>query len=276
MTTILLSQIFIPLNSIKLGRFVTSVDHPHQDYHDPAYNPPPVASIITRAQYDGLGHESRSSGFSSALTSLLSSGFSKMAKSTIRIESDRIQTYLLPNSSQWFKESTAAAKTRQWLERAIDQGDDIFFVIGFHTITDARIIQKVASGKERTGQISLPVGLSLNAAGVLAPLGDLLDPSVGVHHRKANGVAEQFVAPGEQICAFQYRKVCHRWLSSKSIEKATLDKVPRWAPEDRWRDEEENDGLEDVIEVDMKELGVPDGEWERENVDDETLILMTS
>jgi hypothetical protein len=276
MTTVLLSQIFIPLSSIKLGRFVTSVDHPHQDYHDPAYNPAPTASIIARAQYDGLGNEARTSGFSTALTSLLSSGFSKSAKSTIRIVTDRIQTYLLPNSSQWFKEATAAAETRQWIERAIDQGDDIFYVIGFHTITDARVTQKVASGKDRTSQISLPVALSLNAAGVIAPLGDLLDPSVSVQYGKANEVAEQFVAPGEQICAFQYRKICHRWLSSKSIDKATLSKVPQWASGDRWRDEGEDDGVEDVIEVDMMEFRMPeDGEWEQEIVDDEMLIVRT-
>ena len=277
MTTVLLSQIFIPLSSIKLGRFVTSVDHPHQDYHDPVYNPAPTASIITRAQYDGLGHEAHTSAFSTALTSLLSSGFSKSAKSTIRIESDRIQTYLLPNSSQWFREATTTAETRQWLERAIDQGDDIFYVIGFHTITDARVTQKVASGKERTGQISLPVALSLTAAGVIAPLGDLLDPTVGVHHGKANEVAEQFVAPGEQICAFQYRKICHRWLSSKSIDKATLSKVPQWVSGDRWRDEGEDDGVEDVIEVDMMEFRTPEeGEWEQETVGGEMLILRKS
>jgi hypothetical protein len=46
MTTILFPQFFIPVRSLKLGRFVTSVDHPHQDYHDPAYNFPPIASVI--------------------------------------------------------------------------------------------------------------------------------------------------------------------------------------------------------------------------------------
>jgi hypothetical protein len=49
-------------------------------------------------------------------------------------------------------------------------------------------------------------GLALNVAGVIAPLGDLANPQVGVHHGSVEGVIEHFKAPGEQICAFQYRK----------------------------------------------------------------------
>lgn len=78
------------------------------------------------------------------------------------------------------------------------------------------------------GRLSLPVSLVLNVAGVIAPLGDLADPQVGVHRGGVEGVIEHFKAPGEQTCGFQYRKVCHRWLSSRSIDNASLAKTPRW------------------------------------------------
>lgn len=71
MTAILLPQIFIPVGSIKLGRLVTSVDHPDQDYHDPPYSPIPDPTINIRAHYGGFGHESHTSNFSSALTSFV-------------------------------------------------------------------------------------------------------------------------------------------------------------------------------------------------------------
>jgi hypothetical protein len=274
MTTILFPQFFIPVRSLKLGRFVTSVDHPHQDYHDPAYNFPPIASVSTSAQYGGVTRETRSSGFTSALTSLMSTGFSKRANTRVRISADRVQTYTLDNSSEWFREATSSEETRRWAERAIDQGDDLYFVVSFTTITDARIIHESVQAREHTGQISLPVGLSLNTAGVIAPFGDLVDPQVGGHRGSEAAVAEQFLAPGEQISAVQYRKVCHRWLSSKDIDKATLAKVPRWSAGDRWRDEEE--GVEDILEINTDDIGQPEGEWDQVMEDGEMLMLRPS
>jgi hypothetical protein len=74
--------------------------------------------------------------------------------------------------------------------------------VGFHTVTDAQIIYESAEGNDHTGRLRLPVGLALNAAGVIASLGDLADPQVDVYHGSVEGVIEHFKAPGEQICAF--------------------------------------------------------------------------
>ncbi|KAN0114590.1 hypothetical protein V8E51_004134 [Hyaloscypha variabilis] len=134
------------------------------------------------------------------------------------------------------------------------------FVVGFHTATDAQIIYGSAEVNKHTGRLGLPVGLALNAAGVIAPLGDVADPQVGVYRGSVEGVIEHFKASGEQICGFQYRKVCHRWLSSRSIDKATLAKTPRWPAGDRWRYEEE--WAEDILEVEMMDLGRLEGEWD--------------
>jgi hypothetical protein len=154
------------------------------------------------AHYDGLGHELHTLNFSSALTSLLSAGYSKRAKSKVRIETNLVRTYTLQNSTQWFEKAVSSEETRRWFKRAIDQGDDIYFVVGFHTVIDAQIIYESAEGNEHTGRLGPPVGLALNAAGVIAPLGDLANPQVGVRHGSVEGVIEHFKAPGEQICAF--------------------------------------------------------------------------
>ncbi|KAH8749586.1 hypothetical protein F5882DRAFT_310769, partial [Hyaloscypha sp. PMI_1271] len=61
---------------------------------------------------------------------------------------------------------------------------------------------------------------------------------------------------------------------SRSINKATLAKTLRWSVYDRWRDEEE--GVEDILKVETTDLGRPQGEWDEEIVDDETLLLQLS
>ena len=120
------------------------------------------------------------------------------------------------------------------------------------------------------GRLGLPISLALNIAGVIAPLGDLTNPQVGVYRGSLEGVIKYFKAPREQICAFQYRKVYYRQLSSRSINKATLAKTPRQSIGDRQRDEEE--GVEDILEVETVDLGQLEGKWDKEVVEDETLL----
>jgi hypothetical protein len=44
----------------------------------------------------------------------------------------------------------------------------------------------------------------------------------------------------------------------RRIDKATLAKTPRWSAGDRWSDEEE--GVEDILEVETVDLGRLEGE----------------
>jgi hypothetical protein len=113
MTAILLPQIFIPVKSIKLGRLVSSVDHPYQEYYDPAYSPTPVLTINIRTHYSSLGLESHTSNFSLALTSLLSAGFSKRAKSRVCVKTNLVRTYTLQNSTQWFEKAVSSKESRR-------------------------------------------------------------------------------------------------------------------------------------------------------------------
>lgn len=272
--TILFPQFFLPSESVKLGRFITSVDHPHQDFHDPPSADPPVATITLRYQYNSLSHESDKSGFSSALTSLISAGFTKRAQKKVRVSTECVRTYTLENSRRWFEAAAGLDDTRQWLESAFDQGD-VYLIVGYHTITDARIAHQAAQGTEHAGQVGVPVSLTLAAVGVVAPFGNLVDAQVGAGRQEVGGVVEQFLAPGEQVCALQYRKVCPRFLSS-NVEKATLSKAPRWTTFNRLRNETGGEGEDDIIEVEMQEVGQLEGEWDRETASDGEVLIIRS
>jgi hypothetical protein len=263
-SNILLRQFFLPQDSIKLGRFITSIDHPHQNYHDPTCAKAPQALISLRGSYTGTYQTDTSSGFGSALTSLMSAAFSKHAKTKVRVATDRVTTYILQNSDRWFEEATKMLPTRSWIERQVDQGYDIYVIVGFHTVTDARVIQEYMHAKSTEGQLKLPGSLSLTAVGAIAPLGNIIDPRVGGHCHDLDGANAQFLAPGEHVCALQCRKMCHKWLSSKNIDQSRLSKLPRWASVETWRDDEEGD--DDIFEVELNEVKSLEGEWDREEV----------
>ena len=276
MLNILPSQFFLPHDAIKLGRFITSIDHPYQNYHDPPCAQSPKPIISPRSCYSGLHHNANSSGFGSALTSFISAGFSKRAKTKVRIATEQVKTYTLEKSDEWFEDAMGTEATRNWIERAVDQGYDIYMIVGFHVVTDALIIQESVLGKEAGGQINLPVSLSLSAVGLIAPLGNIVDPRVGGQRQIVEGVQTQFLVPGEQVCALQYRKVRHKWLSSRTINNSSLSKNPQWASTDKWRDEEEDEEEEDVIEVEMTDSLGLGGEWEQVDASEGEVLLIRS
>jgi len=269
--SIILSQIFLPRDSVKLGRFITNVEHPHQNYHDPPSANQPSVLVSLRDSYTGEHHTASNSGFGSSLTSLISAGFSKRAKTKIRVATDHVKTYTLDNSDFWFEEATGLEATRVWFERAFDRDHDVYMIVGFHTVTNASISQDSIDGKNAAAQINVPASLFLATAGVITPLGNAIDPNVSVHRQGLDKEQSQFVAPGEQVCALEYRKVCHRWLSSKRVDKSRLSKVCHWPPVERSRDEE--DGEDDIVEVELTELQGLGGDWDKEVVGDEVLFI---
>jgi hypothetical protein len=276
MATILFKQFFLPLESAKLGRFIVSIEHPHQEYHDPACPDAPEGLVSVRDDYHGSSQENAGNKFALALTSLMSAGFSNRAKTNVKIAADQVKTYTLANSTRWFMEAMSLEDTRKWVERAIYQDDDVYLIVGFHTVFNARIIQESVRGRETAGEISLPVGLSLAAVGVIAPFGNIVDPKISGSHQAAEGGRVQFVAPGEQVCAFQYRKICYRWFSSRNVDNAVLSKWPRWTTYDRSRDRDEEGGRDDSIEVELVELQADGGDWDREEASTGEILLLRS
>jgi hypothetical protein len=274
--TIISPDFFHPLSSIKLGRLVKSIDFPIHSYHDPPYSQPPEGAPTVRSQYRRILQDERSAGFASKLTSLLSSGFSKRANRVVRIETNVVKTYTLDNSEAWFTEATGLEGTRKWIERAIG-GDGIYLVVGFHTVSDARIVHESVQGHQLTGQATLPVGLSLAAVGVVAPLGNIVDPAVGGNKTVLDGAKTQFIAPGEQICALQYIKISYQWLHSKKIENLKLSKWPRWTAGEGWRKtSSDKEDEPDLLEVRTEELKMPEGDWEHVTEGDEIILLRSA
>lgn len=249
--SILLPQFFLPQTAVKLGRFVTNVHEPHRYYHDPS--PRSDFSVVEKVEtnYDSIDTLAGHYNFVSDLTSFLSSSLSNTTKTSIRIRTKQVKTYYLDNNGQWFRDVVQLEDVRKWIERTIDEGEDIYVVVGFHTVLDARVGEQ--SGEERGfgGKLVMPISTALAATGAVVPFGNLADPRLAGNNGRTEYQQRQFVAQGEQIIAVQYRKVRFRFLSSKSVGKATLAKETRWERYDRPR-YLQSDG-EDIVEVELED-----------------------
>ncbi|KAJ5807091.1 hypothetical protein N7474_010683 [Penicillium riverlandense] len=245
--SVLLPQFFLPPSAIKLGRFVTNIDEPHRDYLDPI--PGESLSVIEKVetQYDSADSLGVRRKFGSQLTAFLSSSVSSRTNASIHINTEQVKTYYLDNNGQWFRDTVKSEDVRKWIERTIDEGEDIYVVIGYHTVLDARIAEQSRGQKLLDGNLAVPVSSMLLASGVVVPFGDLVDPKLSGSSGRVKDLQRHFVAQGEQIIAVQYRKVRFRFLSSKSVDNATLAKEARWERHDRPRYLQSD--MEDMVEV---------------------------
>ncbi|KAJ5555158.1 hypothetical protein N7461_003628 [Penicillium sp. DV-2018c] len=219
--SVLLPQIFLPQSAVKLGRLVTNIDEPHRDYHDPSPSPNQDLSIIEKVEthYDGTETLGGDRNFVSKLTAFLSSSISSRTKASLRVTTNQLKTYYLDNNGQWFRDVVRSEEVRKWIERTIDEGEEIY------------VVSREQKGWD--GKLAIPITAALAASGVVVPVGKLVDPTVAGSSGRAEDQQRQFVAQGEQIIAVQYRKVRFRFFSSKSVDKATLAKEAIWERYDR-------------------------------------------
>uniref|UniRef100_A0A0D2YIS7 Uncharacterized protein n=1 Tax=Fusarium oxysporum (strain Fo5176) TaxID=660025 RepID=A0A0D2YIS7_FUSOF len=193
---------FLPHGSVRLGTFIQNINHPLEGYHEPPTGDVPEA-IVTRFSFPSQNRQNRRTKFGSALTSLISAGFSKRPQSQVHLAPARGNNYCLDNSDAWFDKAASLPETREWIEKAALRGHKIYIIVGIQTVIDARIVQKLARGRQARGQATVPVSLFLAAATAAMPFADLVDPAI---RERQNAESDQLrlLAPDEQVWSLQY------------------------------------------------------------------------
>ncbi|EGU81564.1 hypothetical protein FOXB_07922 [Fusarium oxysporum f. sp. conglutinans Fo5176] len=194
---------FLPHGSVRLGTFIKNINHPLEGYHEPPTSNVPKA-IVTPFSFPSQNQQNRKTEFGSALTSLISAGFSKRLQSQVHLAPARGNNYCLDNSDAWFDKAVSLPETREWIEKAALRGHKIYIIVGIQTFIDARIVQKLARGRQARGQATVPVSLFLAAATAAMPFADLVDPAIR-EHQNAESDQLWLLAPGEQVWSLQYQ-----------------------------------------------------------------------
>jgi hypothetical protein len=251
------SSLLLPLEALRLGRFVTSIDQPLEGYHEPTFATPPTP-IANEFDYAEHNQQISTATFGSSITTLFSTAFSKRAASQVRIEPRCFKTYTLDNSDAWFDEAIGHEETQRWIEKSAIRGRKMYMIVGICTLTDTRFRKTSAQEQGLQGQATAPVGLSLAAAGAIVPLAGLVDPSIQGDFASFASNGTRIFAPGEQICTIKYREVGHKWLSSRNLKNLQLSKTRQWScmeghMRDAYEDGDDDEDAEDMIEVDMKD-----------------------
>ncbi|KAK6530434.1 hypothetical protein TWF694_003786 [Orbilia ellipsospora] len=300
----------LPLEDVKIGRLITNRESPGDEFYgdesllnsllpninrpkqnDPVSDPgaageqntsdpatgitpfkPPQSKIVTipKDNFKTVLKEAAGTAIITKLTELISanSSFSKLKK--IEVESLFNQTQTLQNTVSLFKTICQAPEAREWIEDKA-QTCDIYMIVGFETVMNARVSLIDSETKEKGGEVGVSASAALLAAtGVYIPGAEALDVSAGGTVTKDGLVSSGFTAPGEMVYAVRYQKLKWGFLSSKSPENARLGQA-QWELVLRIRDAEdedtEADDENDMIDIWLEEES--DGA-ETENPDDST------
>jgi len=246
---------FLPVQSVRLGRFVRNRDEPQSEYLDPDSNTPLQPIINPHLSYGEVQQHAAGKNFSAFLTSLVSSSWTKTRKQYTHVTTSRVTTYQLDNAGLWFKEAVKPQTTREWVRESIDLGNDIYMVVGYSTMLDAVVVEGSADLAGTEAQVTMPVTASLAATGAVIPLGNITDPGISGKRDNYLSIRRQYVASGEQVCGVQYRKVCFRWFSSRDVTNAFLHGDCRW----KWYSNIGSNirgqeiGTNDIVEVELKD-----------------------
>lgn len=71
-------------------------------------------------------------------------------------------SYLLDNSKAWFARACGTPESRSWLEDAIEHDANVYLVVGYHTLVDARVTEQARISESR----DLSTGVKLTGGGV--------------------------------------------------------------------------------------------------------------
>lgn len=207
--TTLIYHTFLSVESIRLGQLVWNVNESQSDYLDSDSDFHSKSVIITpHLHYKEVQQSMTDKSLIAMLTHFMLTSCVRWNKAYTQVTTDWVTTYQLKNSGSWFKSVIKTKIAWEWIKKFIDQRDDIYVIVEYHTMLNAQVIEGTADTLKSSEQLELLITkVALTATDVMMPLSNIADLEVAANNIKKQGIQRQFVADDEQICAVQYQRV---------------------------------------------------------------------
>lgn len=99
------------------------------------------------------------------------------------VTTDRSTIIQLANSGRWFKASLQNEETRNWIEDINKTGDDVYVVVGYQTMIDAKALGNDIESLSLKTWLRLPVVEAVAVLGVVTTLSGIGDPGIEISRR---------------------------------------------------------------------------------------------
>jgi len=222
----LVSQDFllIPSKDVRIGRLVLNARQPHLDFLDPPDIDKVLVTDAPQKNFNEIIFQESATNIKAVVSKIASGRFGKADNDNFRVSTLKAHAYRMQNSGPWFDNLIDAdGPVRRYLEEEmIQRGKNVYLVVGYATITDAKVSEQRKRALEIGGAFQVPV------TEISGGKGDALDAKVDVEHMHKQGLRRSYVPEGEQIYGIEYRKVKIDWLNRKDVSKSSVEKGTRW------------------------------------------------
>lgn len=219
---------------VALGRLVL-------DMKNPGHNYCPTSALelnqndVSKAEFldlKSLTSAESSSAFKAAFLKLLQI-FADRSRTTVDdISTKTAIRHQLLNLNIKFESILEDENVKKWLEKVVSAGQDVYMVVGLHTLQDASIGSSRDASAEVGGILQPPTDIPMAAGPSISPeVKDVLDIKLDGGHKSKSSLGVSFVAPGERVIAVQYQKIAFKMFSSKgskSLNDARLRGKTVW------------------------------------------------
>lgn len=200
-----ISSFPLPLTSLSLGRLITQLKTPADNFFDASTlpsAPTPQSDSTAILNLSEILDKTKGSGVEVVLSSFASLFLKSGKKDAKQLSAYRCTEYYMLNSESWFESICHEEPVRAWLELQAMRGKHVFLVTGYRTFTEATIAQQKASDLKAGATAQLP---ALAAGG--GAVSTFLDPGFKLsdEHQQSHGLG--YEVPDEKAFGILYKEV---------------------------------------------------------------------
>ncbi|OAP55862.1 hypothetical protein AYL99_10014 [Fonsecaea erecta] len=207
---------------LPLASLVCNLQSPHQDAYKGADMDEEDWSVALFEDYSAYVGKGRQSLFKEAVSTIFSRISDAKIDERIHVSASKAQKYTLLQPQMQFRKLCKIESVREWIRDNYNYNKDLFFVVGYLTMTGATVVRG-PSGGEIQSNLDATLPLPAGAATNMATARDL-DAQTTAHMNQNSLESVFYKADGEQIFCICYRKLKFSWFSQES----TLDGSNRW------------------------------------------------
>lgn len=260
------SCVVLPLRSaasVQLGRLVLDVKEPQGGYYDP---PEPVNTLppYDSKLFNDTVNDQKAITFAGYLTKLFAASHTSSSGININMKSSRCRTYQMDNSSTWYRKACKDEKTREWLNEQIENASDVFLIVGYQTLFNAKVNVEKDANRQTQGTAEIPVTDAMtHGASTQLTSSKPLDMGVkGASSAKQSHQAS-LIGVGEQLYAVQFRRVKFDFRKSDTVEASKLAQEHVWLRYKDVRTGGDDEGV-DIVGSDLDDdLELEAGLWDQ-------------
>ncbi|GFF40866.1 hypothetical protein IFM51744_08936 [Aspergillus udagawae] len=157
------------------------------------------------------------------------------------------RVYTLRKPKALFNTLCKEQKVREWLQEQIEDGSDVYLVIGLRTLFDTSTEEGAQLAQHYSGQFALPT--EELAAGM--SIGGTFNVGFSGGYEHGEKAINRCVAPGEQIFGIRVKKLTFKFFEEHEVDRMRLARNSVWkmAADSRAASDEDSEivmaGLED-------------------------------